>query len=241
MKIRMFIVFGVFICSGFQFVQAMEENWQFSLTPYLWAMGQDGEVGLNGLTIPVDVDFSDAVKDLEVGGMLNLGAHNGVWGVLLDASYLRLKSDAATPIGNLRTNLEQWIVQGSIVYRIPTSSEVLVDLGVGGRFFEMDLDVKRTGGQSERSRSEGWIDPLLVARLEMPFATNCFGMLLGDIGGFGVESDLTWQLTGVVGYSFTEKFALLLGYRYIDYDYDQDGLVYNVATSGVSLGVKVDL
>ena len=49
---------------------------------------------------------------------------------------------------------------------------------------------------------------------------------LGDVGGFGVGSDFTWQLFG--GYSF--DFAVwqttlhgLVGYRALAVDYTQDG------------------
>ena len=66
--------------------RAQEGEWQYKLTPYLWAMGIDGDIGVRNATIPVDVKFSDAVKDMDVGGMLAMEANNGTWGVLLDGS-----------------------------------------------------------------------------------------------------------------------------------------------------------
>jgi len=56
-----------------------------------------------------------------------------------------------------------------------------------------------------------------------------------------VSSDLTWQLTAAAGYSITEKISALLGYRYLYYDYDGDRFNYDVFSSGMLIGLHVDL
>jgi hypothetical protein len=221
--------------------QAQDGSWQYKLTPYLWAMGMDGDIAIGNVTAPVDVKFTDAIKDLDVGGMLAMEAHNGTWGVLADGSYLNLSGDADTQVGTFRTELEQVILQGAAIYRVEQESKITMDVGAGGRYLNMDVDINVPSDRADLNASEGWVDPILVARLKIQFAENCFGVLVGDIGGFGVESDLTWQLTAAAGYSFTETVSMLLGYRYLDYDYDKDGFVYDVATSGLALGVSFDL
>ena len=66
-------------------------------------------------------------------------------------------------------------------------------------------------------------------------------MLYGDIGGFGVSSDLTWQLTAAAGYACTERCSMLLGYRYLDYDYESDDFSFDAVESGLVLGVQFAL
>lgn len=220
---------------------AQENDWQYKLTPYLWAMGMDGDIGVRNATIPVDVKFTDAVEDLDVGGMLAMEAHNGTCGVLLDGSYLNLSGDADTTIGTFRAEFEQRIIQGAAIYRVQQDDNITLDVGAGVRYIDTDVDVNVPSDRADLNASEGWVDPILVARLRMQFAENCFGVLVGDIGGFGVESDLTWQLTAAAGYAITESVSMLLGYRYLDYDYDNDGFKYDVATSGLTLGVSFDL
>ena len=220
---------------------AQSGDWQYKLTPYLWTMGMDGDIGVRNATIPVDVKFTDAVKDLDLGGMVAMEAHNGTWGVLVDGSYLNLSDDADTPFGTFRAELEQWIIQGAAIYRVHQDDTITLDVGAGGRLIDFDMDVNVPSDRADLDASEGWVDPMIVARLRMQFAEKCFGVLVGDIGGFGVESDLTWQLTAAAGYSVTETMSVLFGYRYLDYDYDQDGFAYDVATSGLALGVSFDL
>lgn len=218
---------------------AQDAAWQFKLTPYVWAMGLDGDVGTHGVTAPVDVKFTDAVKDLDLAGMLSGEANNGTWGILVDGAYLKLSDDANTAIGNVDAEVEEWILQGAAVYCVSKTEKTVVDAGVGARFMNLDTDINTPIEDVEDT--EAWGDPLLVARVRQQFATKCYGVLMGDIGGFGVASDLTWQLTAAAGYSFTDTISMLLGYRYLDYDYENDGFSFDVATSGLALGVQFDL
>ena len=46
--------------------------------------------------------------------------------------------------------------------------------------------------------------------------------LYGDIGGFGVGSDFTWQALGVIDYWPWENVGLSVGYRGLEYRFDDD-------------------
>ena len=67
--------------------------------------------------------------------------------------------------------------------------------------------------------------------------------LRGDIGGFGVGCDLTWQATARVNWQVSHVFRLGLGYRWLDQDYESgtgsDTFTWNVLTQGplVAAGV----
>jgi len=220
---------------------AAEDGWQFKLTPYLWALGVDGDIGIGPASVPVDVDFLDAVEDLEMGGMLSGEAHYGPWSLLGDVAYLRLEDDASTALGEFEVEFEQWIVQGAVTYRVVNAEGTLVDLGLGGRYMSMDTDLNTPSEAPDRNACEGWIDPVVVARLRQQFAKNCFGLLYGDIGGFGAASDLTWQLMAAAGYAFNDTVSMLLGYRYLDYDYEDGEFSFDAAESGLVLGLQFKL
>lgn len=51
------------------------------------------------------------------------------------------------------------------------------------------------------------------------------------IGGFGVASDVTWDLTGDVGYHWNDSLSFAVGYRALGVDYSHHGFVYNVVPS----------
>ena len=62
----------------------------------------------------------------------------------------------------------------------------------------------------------------------------------GDIGGFGVGSDLMWQAEAALGVQLTKSIHAELGYRALSFDYDRDDLKYETITHGaqVMLGVE---
>ena len=59
----------------------------------------------------------------------------------------------------------------------------------------------------------------------------------GARGGGG--SDLTWQLFGGVGYQVCPSSSLLLGYRYMSYDYQEGGFIYDIDTKGPIMGLRI--
>ncbi len=71
-----------------------------------------------------------------------------------------------------------------------------------------------TGGKSKT-----WYDPVVIARLTTDIKDKWLFMFRGDIGGFGIGSDLTWQLHATAGYRFTKVFQMSLGYRILSTDY----------------------
>ena len=63
----------------------------------------------------------------------------------------------------------------------------------------------------------------------------------GDAGGFGVGSELTWNLVGNVQYHLSRTVSLGMGYRALSIDYEQgsgtDHFRYNMIMHGPALGV----
>ena len=81
-----------------------------------------------------------------------------------------------------------------------------------------------------------WFDPIIGARWQWNFQEHWFLAAKGDIGGFGVGSDFTWNTQATVGYQFTNYFSTELGYHYFDTDYRDGDFSYDVAEHGVFLG-----
>jgi AhpD family alkylhydroperoxidase len=63
----------------------------------------------------------------------------------------------------------------------------------------------------------------------------------GDVGGFGIGSDLTWNLVGTFQYYLSRAVSLDVGYRAFDIDYDQGSgatlFKFDVLMHGPRLGV----
>ena len=67
-----------------------------------------------------------------------------------------------------------------------------------------------------------------------------FLLARGDIGGFGMGADFTWQALGGLGYHFDAagRYSGVLGWRQIDVDYEDedDGFLWDVAMGGPTVG-----
>jgi len=62
--------------------------------------------------------------------------------------------------------------------------------------------------------------------------------LLGymDVGGFGVGSDLTWQVAVTANYQASERLYLSIGWRHLYVDYSGGGTVFKGAMTGPVIG-----
>ena len=54
--------------------------------------------------------------------------------------------------------------------------------------------------------------------------------------GFGVSSDIDWDLFGGIGYEVSDRISLVGGYRGIGVDYSSGGFVFDVIEHGPILG-----
>jgi len=86
------------------------------------------------------------------------------------------------------------------------------------------------------SSHPAWADPILGARWKTTLSPKWTASLLGDFGGFGVGSKFTWQLFGAFHLSVGRGDAVVLGYRYLDVDYEKRGSVYDTDQFGPVLG-----
>jgi hypothetical protein len=74
-------------------------------------------------------------------------------------------------------------------------------------------------------------------------ADNWHVILKGDIGGFGIESDFTWNLQGGLMWDATDYLSLVLQYRAVSVDYSTgtvgtpDRFAYDTITHGPLLGL----
>ena len=82
------------------------------------------------------------------------------------------------------------------------------------------------------SRGDYWLDPYVGLRGRYNFNKAFYTALRGEIGGFGVGSDLMWEVEGVVGINLTRCIFTEVGYRALSVDYENDGLLFDTITHG---------
>jgi hypothetical protein len=98
-----------------------------------------------------------------------------------------------------------------------------------------------------RSGSVDWVDPFIGARLRQQLSPGQDVTLRGDIGGFDVGSQFTWQVLATYNFQLcrTDRYALdgYLGYRALSVDYSQGSgntrYEYNVLQQGPVIGATL--
>jgi len=99
----------------------------------------------------------------------------------------------------------------------------------------------QAAANADIGHTEQWVDPYVGLRGHVDLTESVFAVFRGDIGGFGVGSDLTWQAFAGVGCRVSDRVFVEAGYRYMDVDYRQGGFSYDMVTSGGGGGLGVSL
>ncbi len=215
-------------------------DWRFTASAYLWATSLDGQVGVFGLPPQdVDISFSQILEKLDFAVMGIAEARKGPYMVAMDVTYSKLSADPETPFGILAKSVDvtvtSWMVTAAGGYAIVDSDQVGVDLIAGARLWSVQNDFSLNGGLLdglEKDDGATWIDPMGGAKLRLNLTPEIYATGWAMIGGFGVGSDLMWDLMGGAGYKFTDNFSAFAGYRAASVDYSDDGFVYDVVEKG---------
>lgn len=222
-------------------VATTESGWQVRAALYGWGTALDGDVTLRGNNVPVDVGFDDVLDNLDYAVMGAVEIGNGKWSFLADLFYAELSSSNSRGNLDFKTQLDQFIGNFVITYNLLDESCTRFDVYAGARVnsIDADLDIQTNRiGTFSGSESKTWVDPIIGVRVQQELSDRLFFRAVGDIGGFGVSSDLTWQALAALGYHINESASVLLGYRGIGTDYEDAQFGYDVISHGLLLGFE---
>jgi hypothetical protein len=107
-------------------------------------------------------------------------------------------------------------------------------LDVVGTVSLPELGLELEGSRAvARSGNLSWLDPIVGVRFRHTFSGGDRLQLRGDIGGFGLGSDLTWQVVGTYSYDFNDgAISAVIGYRAMGIDYERGS---GLASTGIDL------
>ncbi len=216
-------------------------QWTFELAPYLWMAGVRSRSSLGPFDIDADVDFTDLVSMMDMGGMLRFEAMNGRWGLFFDGLYMSLSEDGTVELDKIRFGLRADVRSRVMLLKLGGfyrfgEPDLAFDAILGGQYVytRLDLDV----GPFGTSRSNSVWDPIVGGRLLAALSENWRLSLKGTIGGFGVGTDLTWDATAMLRYRLSQRTTLGFGYRYLKIEQDAGLLDMDVAFHGPIVGIS---
>jgi hypothetical protein len=219
---------------------AHDDGWHFRLAPYVLAPSMDGDVVLRGREAEVDVAPEDIFSHLNIGFQGYFEASNGAVGFALDAIYIDL--DATDDDRLAEVDATQSAITPMVFARVAPH----VDLYVGARFNSMggDADFQGPLGLQTVEQDRTWIDPLIGARFATPIAEKWNFEISGDVGGFGVGSDIAVNVWPMAGYEISDKAQFAFGYRILYTRYDSGAgaslFALDVLTMGPVIGAVLE-
>jgi hypothetical protein len=180
-------------------------------------------------------------------------ARNGRVTLFNDIAYAKLSGSgdfaktgplgAATLSGNVSADYEQAIIEVGAAYEIWSGTHAgwgpsAFDVLAGGRYWHQDTTVSadvslngnlgldlEPGRVFARSGSVDWVDPFIGARLRQQLAPGQNLTLRGDVGGFDVGSEFSWQVIATYDFEMcvSDNYVIdgYLGYRALSVDYSQ--------------------
>ena len=203
-------------------------SWEFTLEPYAWIAGLDGSASADGSdSDDLGPDLGEAFGDLEMAAPLAFEARapQGSFALLTDAIYLRLATDEG-----VSTKTEALLFE--LAGAVPVGRSDVAEWLFGLRWIDVEFDLSDVA-----SAEEAWLDPFVGARGEFELGGAWSLRLRGDVGGFGVGSDFSWQGVALAGASLGEAWRIDLGYRALAVDFDGGDLRYDAVVHGPVLGL----
>ena len=221
-----------------------ESGWDHSLVLYLLAPTIEGTVGVGRIEGDMKVNPRTVLDTIQAGFLGGWTSTRGKWGYMIDLVYMDLEEDVELLDGRVPGEIGNTqliaVLQG--LYELTDSLQLM-----GGLLYnDLTMKVRLEGPQQPRKvkTGESWVDPMIGLRFHSPISARWDFIGFGQVGGFGVGADFTWQLGANFNFRMTERTSLLLGYRYIDFDYDSgDGrerFKFDIAEHGLAAGFRFD-
>ena len=212
-----------------------QDRWKFTLSPYLWCTGLQGTSRIGPTKTKIDMDFGDVLENLKLGTMLDLRLEKGRWAIHSNVLWADLAGDVGS--GRVRAGVECNLVVVELDGQYQLTDHFRLIGGARYYYLGLDIDGKGRLGVSA-SGDEDWIDPIVGLAFTYPLSERWSFGARGDVGGFGVGSDLSWQVWALLDYRFNKSSSLVLGWRHLDWDYDGGRFKLDAHMSGPIVGAR---
>ena len=240
-----------------------EDGWEWRATIYGWLPDLEAKARFpTGGDGSINVDASTFLDNLDFTFMGALQARKGSWGMFTDVLYLdegasrtgirdftfgrrELPADVTADVV---FDMKSWVWTVAGTYNLTGGSDNPVDLLFGARMVDMKQSLRWTfngdiaelplpgrEGSSEVSATN-W-DAIIGVKGHTYLGSEGRWVLPWHFDVGTGDSDFTWQAMAGLGYQFGWG-AVILTYRYLDYDLDSDSSITDMTFSGPMIGAS---
>ena len=203
-----------------------DAGWHYVIEPYVMFPNVDGTIGIRNLpNVSLHSSPGDLFSHLQFGADLYLEAHNEDWAITSDLLYSNLAESAPSRpvITYARVDLKNLFWEPALLYRLSPLLQAGLGADLTALQARVNLKVNTPSAfiSASDSRSITWVDPTVLLRGTLPLSQQWSLMLQGNVGGFNVNSKLTWQAQLYANYRLSELIQLSVGYRALGDNYDR--------------------
>jgi hypothetical protein len=205
------------------------------------AAGTPGGGGATPFAFTDDASFFD---NLGIAPNARFEVRGSPWVFHFEGRYLNQDVDG-TANGGAPASADFEAVYGEIaggleVYTWNTDGgKGMLDVYAGVRAWSMDVDVA-SGATAATIESE-WLDLMVGTRATCAIDKDWSVSAGLAIGGFGLaeSNDFTWEAFVSVGYAVAENVDLELGWRFLGFDREENGVDYDAFFHGPQIGATI--
>tara|TARA_R110002110_G_scaffold205066_7_gene417296 strand:- start:454657 stop:455502 length:846 start_codon:yes stop_codon:yes gene_type:complete len=226
----------------------------FTLAPYGWLAGLDGNVKVpgddfdpgDGSSVFNRLNF-ELTEELDTVGFMFYGEWRGErWMAFFDSVWANVSQDADVKLGRLlpasqtSAAVDGNIYQLALGYRLIDWENASLTVFGGARYYDIETTVEASGGilprKVEVSSNREWTDAVIGGRWRYNISQHWHTSVQLDYG-YG-ESDLSWQAFATLGYGFS--WGSIEGWwRHLALDYDSRLVSLDLGLTGPFLGASI--
>ena len=209
-------------------------EWNFNLRPYFFLSGISGSVTVPP-TFPMNSRFGDLLKHVKLGAFINFTAQKGQWGASGDFQYINLYGEG-TGLLDVSLDLKNVIGEVDVFFQPDTAPTLRFLAGVRAYSVKQTVTIE---GRELPAASTVVVDPILGAYGTWKLTDSWDFELRGDIGGFGMSSEFTYQVMALFHWDINESLAIPFGYRVLGHQIKQDEILMDMRMAGMVLGLDI--
>ncbi|OGT40111.1 MAG: hypothetical protein A3F12_03695 [Gammaproteobacteria bacterium RIFCSPHIGHO2_12_FULL_38_14] len=230
---------------------SQNQQWEFQVAPYLWALNMNGSVQTGPVRTHVDESFRDILNDLNYAGMIWLDARKNKWDIFFNALFSEL-TDKDTDFGiTIKTKSKFSIYSAGVSYEIYKRSfrykrislrYISIEPYVGARYTLNDVTLTIPSLSIRSVNNKNWTDPYIGLKLNFIFNKQWRFVAAGDIGGVNKNHN-SYDINAFVGYTLKsyQSTTFYAGLRELYQRYETgngvDRYVWKMRIAGPLIGV----
>lgn len=206
--------------------QQSTDDWRFSLLVYLWVPGFNGDVTAGDLSTDVDNNPINIWDSLNAAFLGEAELRKGPFTLTVNTIYLGFEADDLGLNNKTTADLDGIIVDVTAGWRVAqweigNNSTLSLSPIAGFRYYAIGLGVD-VDGVGDADVDEDLWDPVVGARLAAEFGEHWAINFRGDVGGFGVGTQLSWLADLNAAFWFNQHFFITAGYKVMGLDIDEN-------------------